>query len=69
MSRRSTRYFSDLDRAEFLRELQDFRLACINVCTKAPIGSDAYRLADKFVSEILDACGKLTGDPNYFVMR
>lgn len=69
MSRRSTRHFSDLDRVEFLRQLQDFRLACINVCIKAPIGSQEYSMADKFIAEILDAGGKLAGDPNYFIMR
>jgi len=68
MNRRSTRYFSDLDRAEFLNELKDFREACIKVCTKAPIGSDAYRSADKLIEEILNAGEKLTGDRNYFVM-
>lgn len=69
MGRRSKRHFSDLDRAEFLKELQRFRLACIDVCTKAPIGSEEYRLADKFIAEILDAGGKLTGDSNHFVLR
>ena len=67
MSRRSKRHFSNLDRTEFLRQLQDF--ASINVCTKAPIGSEEYRMADKFVAEILDAGEKLTGDRNYFIMR
>ncbi|SOD13946.1 hypothetical protein SAMN06297358_1322 [Pedobacter xixiisoli] len=69
MSRRSKRHFSDLDSAEFLKEIKDFREVCIRVCTKAPIRSEEYRLADKFIDEILNAGERLTGDPRYFILR
>jgi len=68
MSRRSKRYFSEQDKAEFLKELREFREVCINVSTKAPIGSEEYRLADKIIQEMADAGEKLTGDRNYFIM-
>jgi hypothetical protein len=69
MNRRTTRHFGELDKAEFLRELKVFRAACIRVCTKAPIGSEEYRLADRLISEILVAGEKLTGERDYFVLR
>ena len=69
MGRRTKRNFSERDREEFLKGMKDFREVCIRVSTNAPIGSEAYRLADKFITGIMEAGGQLTGDPNHFVMR
>lgn len=66
MAARTTRSFNELDRQALLKELENWRAKCILVCTKAPIKSEVYNLADKLISDIDIAVEKLTGDRKYF---
>ncbi|MGE6221081.1 hypothetical protein ACQKCH_14735 [Nubsella zeaxanthinifaciens] len=66
MAKRTKRVFNDTDKKEFLNDLKKFREACINVCIKAPINSDAYKLANNFVEQIIIAGENLTGNDKHF---
>lgn len=66
MATRTTRNFNENDKRELLKQLQEWRYICVQVCTKAPIGGDAYRMADKLITGIDEAAKTLTGDRKYF---
>lgn len=66
MAKRTQRIFNDGDEKRFLIGLKEFREICIKVCIKAPIYSDAYKIADRFIEQISVAGEKLTGNDKYF---
>ena len=66
MPTRTTRYFDENDKRGLLKQLQEWRYTCVKVCTRAPIGGDAYRMADKLIGDIDAAAKTLTGEQKYF---
>jgi hypothetical protein len=66
MAARTKRYFDDRDKNQLITELRNWRSICVSVCTKAPIHGNAYKAADKLISDIDIAVEALTGNREYF---
>ncbi|QEC79336.1 hypothetical protein [Mucilaginibacter ginsenosidivorax] len=69
MAAATKRTFSDYDKEGLLKELGVWRGKCILVCTKAPIGSNVYKLAEKLIGDIDTAVETLTGDRKHFYTK
>lgn len=66
MATRTSRNFSEMDKKELLKDLENCRYACVRTCAKAPIYSDIYKMADKLISNIDAAAEVLTGNRQHF---
>ena len=62
MGTRTKRIFGNQDKAEFLKQLNNCRDACVKTCTNAPIKGDEYRAADKLIGQIDTVIEVMTGN-------
>ena len=69
MAAATKRTFSEHDKEILLRELGAWRGRCIQVCTKAPVGGNIYKLAEKLFTDIDSAVEALTGDRRYLYAK
>jgi hypothetical protein len=66
MARRSSRSFTEADKAELLKSIGECRNACVAAITRAPISGEVYRRTSKLMEAIDDVAEELTGKREHF---
>ena len=69
LSRRTRRYFGDLEKQALLTAIGVCRKACIQACSKAPINEPIYRTCTLVTERIDELAEVLTGDKTYFWLK
>jgi hypothetical protein len=69
MAVKTKRYFGEQDKNALLNNLGSWRQTCVAVCSKAPIGGEPYRLAEKLMGDIDMAVKSLTGNKEHFYLK